>query len=126
MEKYKQTLSDYDIKGKENTLSTSENNEKVCYGYVPIYECGKHLVHSTYERVCTSQENTTNKIKEIVESFNSYIKEIRSTNQDMKTYIDSVKNKHAEYPEQNTAYFENVANITVNGDSVILQEEERK
>ena len=39
----------------------------------------------------------------------------------MQTYIDSVNKEPAAYPEQNTAYFENVAKITVDIDSVILQ-----
>ena len=37
-DKDKQTLSAYDIKGEENTLSTSEKKEKSWDGYVCIYE----------------------------------------------------------------------------------------
>ena len=38
----------------------------------------------------------------------------------MKTYIDSCKKVRAAYQEQNTLNFENVANITVNTDSINL------
>ena len=41
MDKEKQTSSAYDIKGEENTLSTSETKEKKRYGYVLIYEYDK-------------------------------------------------------------------------------------
>ena len=43
----------------------------------------------------------------------------------MHTYIDSFKKERAEYPEQNTAYFQNVENITVDSDNVILQEKQK-
>ena len=55
---------------------------------------------------------------------NSEIKEISSTNWDMKNYIDSChkeSERHTAYPEQSTEHFENVANITVDSDSVITQ-----
>ena len=57
--------------------------------------------------------------KYIEEKFNYEIKEIRSTNRDMRTYIDSVKKECETCLEHNTSYFENVATITVNSDSVI-------
>ena len=41
-DKYRKTLSEYDIKGEEKTSSMSEKIEKELYGYVCIYECGKH------------------------------------------------------------------------------------
>ena len=54
------------------------------------------------------------------ESFNSKIKELWATNQDLQTYIDSFNNEsksRAAYPEQNNAHLNNVANITVGSDS---------
>ena len=41
----------------------------------------------------------------MVESLIYDIKEIISTNRDMKTYIDSVKKKHAAYLAQNTLHY---------------------
>ena len=38
----------YDIKGEEKTPRKSEKKEKSYDGYVHKYECGKHLLHSTY------------------------------------------------------------------------------
>ena len=43
MDKHKETLSAYDIKGKEKTLSTSEKKENKCDGYVTMYEWEKKL-----------------------------------------------------------------------------------
>ena len=46
----------------------------------------------------------------------------------MNNYIDickKVSERCAEYPEQNTAHFENVANITAGSDSVIPQEKQK-
>ena len=43
----------------------------------------------------------------------------------MQTYIDSCKKeseKHAAYPEQSNVHFENVANITVDSDSITPRE----
>ena len=80
-----------------------------------------------YEKVCEAHEITINQMKQIVEIFNSDIKEIRFTNQDMRNYIDSCRRypeRRAAYPGQSTAHFENVANITDDGDSVITQEKE--
>ena len=54
----KEASSAYYIKGKEKNYSTSEKKEKSRDGYVCIYECGKNLLHSTYERACASQETT--------------------------------------------------------------------
>ena len=53
MDKYKQTFSAYDIQSKENTSRTSEKKEKALYIYDRMYECGKHLINSTYERAHT-------------------------------------------------------------------------
>ena len=44
-------------------------------------------------------------------------KELSETNQDLLTYIDSLKKESSVYPEQNTLHFEKVANITVDRDS---------
>ena len=51
----------YDNEGKEKTSGTSEKEEtknprqeetaKSCDGYISIYEYGKNVYHSTYERV---------------------------------------------------------------------------
>ena len=57
-----------------------------------------------------------------MEIYNYEIKEISSTNRDMQNYIDSCHKESeicAAYPEQSTAHFENVANITINSASVI-------
>ena len=54
-----------------------------------------------YEHVCSEQETNTRKIKETVDTFNYDINELRSTNRDMQTYIDSCKKeseKFAAYP----------------------------
>ena len=54
-DKHKETLSAYSIKGKENILSTSENKEKIYYGYFCMYEYRKQLLHSMYDSSCTAQ-----------------------------------------------------------------------
>ena len=54
VDKDRQTSSAYDIKGKENTSRTSENKGKARDGYVHMYECGKYLLHSTYECMCSA------------------------------------------------------------------------
>ena len=82
-------LIEYYINGGENNLSTSEKNEKSRGGYVYMYECVKHLVHSSYERACVSYETIFSEIKEVVGIFKSEIKETIFTNRDMKNYIDS-------------------------------------
>ena len=51
-----------------------EKKEKARGGYVHIYKCVKHLLHSMYERTCAAHETTIIKMKEIVEIFNSEIK----------------------------------------------------
>ena len=47
---------------------------------------------------------TTSQIKETLESFNSETMELRATNQDMQTYIDSCNKEHAVYTEQNNLH----------------------
>ena len=42
----------------------------------------------------------------------------------MRTYIDSVKKERAAYPEESTAYFENVVNITADVHSVIPKDKQ--
>ena len=50
-DKDKQTLSAYNIEGKEKTLSTSEMKDEAHDGYVRIYECGKEsALQSSNER----------------------------------------------------------------------------
>ena len=63
-------------------------------------------------------------IKEILESFNSEIKELRSVNQDLWTYIYSVKKYRAAYMEQNTLHFKNVTNISIDSDSITPQKKQ--
>ena len=55
-DKDKETLIEYDIKGKEKTPSNSEKKENVCAGYVHMFECGKDLLHSTYECACVAHD----------------------------------------------------------------------
>ena len=43
----------------------------------------------------------------------------------MRTTIDSVKKERLSYSEQNTLYFENVASITVNSNSINPTEEKK-
>ena len=59
----KETSSAYDIKGEENTSRMSEKKEKSRDGYINMYECGKHLLHSTYEGVCEAKDMKTSKTK---------------------------------------------------------------
>ena len=89
----KETLSMYDIKGKEKTSSTSEKKEKERDGYVYMYECGKYLLHSSYDHAYAEDETTINQMKEIMEIFNSEIEEILSTNWDTRNYIDIFRKK---------------------------------
>ena len=45
VDKYKQALSMYDIKGERNNFFTCDKKEKACDGCVFIYECGKILLY---------------------------------------------------------------------------------
>ena len=45
-------------------------------------------------------------------------------NQDLRTYIDSVKKERASSPEQNTLHLDNIANITI--DSEIITQQKKK
>ena len=54
-----------------------------------MHECGKHLLHSTYELACAEHETTISHMKDIVEILNSKIKEIRPQNRYIQNYIDS-------------------------------------
>ena len=56
-DKDKQTLSAYDIKGKEKTMRKYKKKENARDGYA------KHLIHSTYKSVCAAHEMTTSQIK---------------------------------------------------------------
>ena len=71
-DKYKQTFSAYGIKRNEKTSRTSEKKEKALDIYARMYECGKHFINSTYERVCAAQETTISMMKYIVK--NIYLK----------------------------------------------------
>ena len=79
-----QTLSEYNIKGEENTSSTDKNKEKTQDGYVRIYECGKIFFISTFESVCAEQETTIRKMKEIMDMYKYYIEEIHAINLDIR------------------------------------------
>ena len=87
---------------------------------------GKQLLHSTYEHASTLHEMTISQTEEIVNTFNSEIKEIRSINQDMQNYID-IFHKESErceaYPEQSTEHLEIFANIALNSYCVISRKE---
>ena len=54
-------------------------------------------------------------MKDIVEIYKSETEQIRGTNIDMQEHIDGF------HKEQSTEHFEDVANITVNSDSIFLQ-----
>ena len=54
-------------------------------------------------------------MKDIVEIYKSETEQIRGTNIDMQEHIDGF------HKEQSTEHFEDVANITVNSASVIMQ-----
>ena len=76
--------------------------------------------------MCASHETNTSQTKDMFESFNSERKELCTTNKDLRTYIDSVNKESTPYPDQNTLNFENVANITVNIDSITSQKEKMR
>ena len=60
----------------------------------------------------------------MLESFNFDINELCATNQDLRTYVDSFykeSERRSEYPEQSTAHFNNVPNITIDIDSITPQ-----
>ena len=50
--KHKENSSVNDIKEEWRTSRRSENTEETRDIYVCMYECGKHLLHSTYKYVC--------------------------------------------------------------------------
>ena len=61
-------------------------------------------------------------MKDIVDIYSSEVKKIHYTSGYLQTYIhgyNKESEKCAAYPGQSTVYFENVANITVNSESVI-------
>ena len=57
----------------------------------------------------------------MLESFNSETKELCATIQDLQTHIDIVNKELTVYPEQKTLHLENVANITIDSDSITPQ-----
>ena len=73
------------------------------------------------KKKCTTQETNISKMKEIVYTYKPDIEEIHAINLDMREHINSC-HKESEsrtaYPEYNTAHFNNVANISVNSDSI--------
>ena len=79
------------LRAKKRIIVRLKINKKARDGYVCMYECGKYLLHSSYERRCAAREMTISKMKYIVEIFDSEINKIRSTNQDMLNYIDSYR-----------------------------------
>ena len=54
----------YDIKNKENTLSTHKKKEKAHDAYVCKYEYSKHFCTSTFKYAYAAQETTISQIKE--------------------------------------------------------------
>ena len=69
-------LSAYDVKVKENTLSTSEKRENTQDGYVHIYEYGKLFCTSTFERACAAQKMNISNMKEIADMYKYDMEEI--------------------------------------------------
>ena len=60
----------------------------------------------------------------MLELFNFDTKQLCATKQDLQKFIDSCQKeskRHTAYPEQSTAHFNNVANITVDIDSIAPQ-----
>ena len=70
----KERLSAYDSKGEGKTSGKSEKKEKTRDGYVRMYECNKHSLHSTFECACVVQETTKSKVKYIVEIYHFKIR----------------------------------------------------
>ena len=89
MDKNNETSSAHDIKVKGNTLIAPEKEIKVMLALCSHIRMGKNLLYSAYEQACAEYEMTISRMKEILEIFNSEIKEISSTNQDMRSYINS-------------------------------------
>ena len=56
--------------------------------------------------------------------FSSETKELRATNQDMQTYIDSCNKEHAAYTEQKNSHLRTIADIAV--DSCIITPHKKK
>ena len=74
--------------------------------------------------MCAAQEKIISHIKEMLESFNSETKELCATNRDLQTYIDCChqeSERHALYPEQGIVHFNNMANITIDNNSITPQ-----
>ena len=94
----------YDINSKEKTLSTSEKKENSHDGYVCMYECGKQLLYSMYERARTAQETNIRIMNNTVDIYNYEIKKICSTNRNMQTYIDICKKE-----SENVQRIQNIA-----------------
>ena len=67
MDKDKQTFSAYVIKGKEQTLRTSEKKEKTSDSYVCIYEGSKQICTSTFKYAYSAQKNTISQMKEMLD-----------------------------------------------------------
>ena len=64
-------------------------------------------------------------MKYIVDMYTSDIEEIHAINRYMRDHINSchkASKKRTAYPQQSTAHFEDFANIAVDSDSVISQE----
>ena len=92
-------------------MRTSKKIGKARDGYVCMYESSKDLFNSTYESVCTAKETNISKIREIVDIYKSDIEEIYAWEHIGGCHKESEKG--AAYPEQSTAHFEDVNNITV-------------
>ena len=62
-----ENLCEYGRKGEGNIARRSEKKEKACDGYVWMYECGKNLLRSMYERACKIHRTTISQTKETVD-----------------------------------------------------------
>ena len=77
--------------------------------------------------MCVEHETPISQMRYIVEIFSYEIREINSTNRDMRNYTDSCHKESercAAYLQQITVNFENVSNITIDSDNVITKDKQ--
>ena len=71
--------------------------------------------------MCAAKETTKNNMKEVLDMYKYDIVYIHAINRDMWEHIDCCHKESencAAYAEHGTAHFNNVANITINADSI--------
>ena len=76
--------------------------------------------------MCAAQETTNNNMKEGLYMYKYVIKEIHAINRYMREHIDSCQKEFkisAVYPEHSTAHLNNIANITIESDSITPKNE---